>query len=152
MPKHKIWSRVGLEVNFLAKDQNGRWGQYRQKPTLSKEDGCWLTGHACGFINWDHHKMPEPDVEWDKSLMAREAHRLFPDYGEPRTSQQIVDQTNYLARKIYEMLGYVVDEDYRFDKAHHPQEQHMWELACLAQEILTDTDVPSVLSEIDEDE
>ena len=151
MPKHKIWSRVGLEVGFLAKDQNGQWKMYRQKPKLDLVIGQWV-GRSCGLMAWDLYKVTEPDVEWDKSLMAREAHRLFPDYGEPRTPQQIVDQTNYLARKIYEILGYVVDEGYRFDQAHHPQEQHMWELACLAQEILTDTDVPSVLSEIDEDE
>ena len=63
-----------------------------------------------------------------------------------------VSQSRYLARMYYEQLGYVVEEGYRFDKAHHPQEEHMWEMACIAQEVLTDTDVSSVLSEIDEED
>lgn len=39
-----------------------------------------------------------------------------------RTDQQIVDQTNELARQLYALRGYTVRESYRFDKATHPHE------------------------------
>ncbi|BDT74128.1 hypothetical protein os4_36810 (plasmid) [Comamonadaceae bacterium OS-4] len=39
-----------------------------------------------------------------------------------RTDQQVVDQTNELARKLYEIRGFHVSEGYRFDTATHPHE------------------------------
>ena len=43
-----------------------------------------------------------------------------------RTDQQIVDQTNDLARRLYRLRGYTVAEGYRFDKATHPHEVEAW--------------------------
>lgn len=69
-----------------------------------------------------------------------------------RTNKQIVKQTNDLARAFYQALGYQVKEGYRFDRARHPQEIGMWRLACIAQEMLTDTDAENALAEVEEEE
>ncbi|EIQ01110.1 hypothetical protein OpiT1DRAFT_05678 [Opitutaceae bacterium TAV1] len=58
-----------------------------------------------------------------------------------RTDQQIVDQTNELARRLYALRGYTVKGiNYRFDRAIHPHEVEAWQGACEAQRVLTDTD------------
>lgn len=64
-----------------------------------------------------------------------------------RTDQEIVDQTNELARKLYRLRGYVVAEGYRFDKATHPHMKEAWDGACAAQLLLTDTDPNDALEE-----
>jgi hypothetical protein len=69
-----------------------------------------------------------------------------------RTAQEIVDQTNALARELYSMRGYVVPEGYRFDRATHPHEMEAWSGACEAQRMLTETDVEDALQELDEEE
>lgn len=58
-----------------------------------------------------------------------------------RTDQEIFKQTLLLAKKFYEFLGYKSPEGFRFDESEHPTEQAMWNMACIAQEILTDVDV-----------
>lgn len=68
---------------------------------------------------------------------------------EPRTSQDIVDQTNALARLVYREMGYQVPTGYRFDQARHPQEKMCWRIACRAQEELCATDPRDALAEID---
>lgn len=53
----------------------------------------------------------------------------------PRMSEKaspLRRKLNTLAREFYQMEGYVVAEDYDFEKAQHPQEQRMWELALLS--------------------
>lgn len=68
-----------------------------------------------------------------------------------RSSQQIVDQTNELARQFYALLQYEVKRGYRFDQATHPTEVAMWDMACIAQEMLTDTEVANALSDIEDE-
>lgn len=58
------------------------------------------------------------------------------DRPDHKTPQQIVDETNHLARVFYRSHGWIVPTGYRFDQAHHPQEQGMWTLAVLAQQTL----------------
>jgi hypothetical protein len=65
-----------------------------------------------------------------------------------RTDQEIVDQTNELARRLYAIRGYEVKEFYRFDKATHPQEIEAWQGACEAQKMLTDTDPEDALGNL----
>lgn len=65
-----------------------------------------------------------------------------------RTDQQIVDQTNELARQLYALRGYTVREGYRFDKATHPHEVEAWQGACAAQLLLTDTDPNEALDNL----
>lgn len=67
-----------------------------------------------------------------------------------RTEQQVIDQTNELARKLYELRGYNAREGYRFDQATHPHEVEAWEGACAAQRMLTDTDPMDALADIED--
>ncbi len=67
-----------------------------------------------------------------------------------RTDQQIVDQTNELARRLYAIRGYETMPGYRFDQATHPHEQEAWEGACEAQRMLTGTDPNDALANLDE--
>ena len=67
-----------------------------------------------------------------------------------RSDQEIIDQTNALARTLYSLRGYAVRESYRFDLATHPHEVEAWRGACEAQILLTDTDPQDALDEIEE--
>jgi hypothetical protein len=70
-----------------------------------------------------------------------------------RTAQEILDQTNELAREFYSLRGYIVEEGFRFDIERintHPDEMLCWKQACAAQLLLTDTDIGDVLSELGE--
>ena len=69
-----------------------------------------------------------------------------------RTAQEIVNQTNELARELYRLRGYVRPRGYRFDTATHPHEVQAWEGACEAQRLLTETDVDDALQELEGDE
>ena len=42
-----------------------------------------------------------------------------------RTDAMIVSETNVLAQQFYAILGYTVPEEFRFDRATHPQEVQM---------------------------
>lgn len=67
-----------------------------------------------------------------------------------RTEQKIVDDANALARVFYSMLGYEVASGYRFDKATHPQEKAMWNMAVVAYENIEGTDVDDALNQIED--
>ena len=67
-----------------------------------------------------------------------------------RTDQQIVDQTNVLARTLYGLRGYRVGEGYRFDRATHPHEREAWAAACAAQLLLTETDPNDALANLED--
>lgn len=76
----------------------------------------------------------------------------FPVATPARTSRQILDQTNELARKFYALhdRGGSVEKVYRFDLSEHPQEQQVWRMACEAQLFLTETDLRDVLSDLED--
>lgn len=57
-----------------------------------------------------------------------------------RTEQEIVDQTIELARKLYFLRGYESKPGFKFYESRHPHELEAWEAACIAQEMLIDTD------------
>lgn len=67
-----------------------------------------------------------------------------------RSDQEIVSQTNELARTLYTLRGYAVREGYRFDRSTHPHEIEAWRGACEAQRLLTETDPQDSLDEIEE--
>ena len=66
-----------------------------------------------------------------------------------RTDQQIIDQTNKLARAFYNLEGYTVKEGYAFHRATHPHERTLWHMACAAQLELTETDPNEALDNLD---
>ena len=63
-----------------------------------------------------------------------------------KTDAQIVQSANELAREFYACLGHKVPKGYRFDRATHPQEQSMWEMAVIAYEHIEGTDVDDALA------
>jgi len=65
-----------------------------------------------------------------------------------RTEQQIIDQTNDLARELYKLTGNDVKKGYDFYNATHPQEKLAWEGACAAQLMLTDTDPEEAIANL----
>lgn len=68
-----------------------------------------------------------------------------------RTDLEIVEQTNDLARLFYRIhdRGGGVEKGYRFDLSEHPQEQQCWKMACVAQELLTETDVTVAIDNLE---
>lgn len=68
-----------------------------------------------------------------------------------RSSKQIVDQTNEMARQFYKCLGYEGAKGFRFDQSEHPTEYAIWEMACIAQEMLTDTEPKNALSDLEDE-
>ena len=68
-----------------------------------------------------------------------------------KTSQQLVDEANALARVYYKSYGYEVEKGYRFDHASHPQERGMWNLAAIAYQMLLRVDIHEAARECDDD-
>ncbi|MEX6370719.1 hypothetical protein AB6F62_22315 [Providencia huaxiensis] len=68
------------------------------------------------------------------------------------TGRQVVDMANELARDYYKRLGYEVPFGYRFDKAIHPQEIALFDMACIAFDVLRETSVMDALSNFEDDE
>lgn len=71
-----------------------------------------------------------------------------------RTAQQIVDQTNAIARIIYTHMGYETPEGFEFHTEtvnRHPHERLCWAAACEIQQILTATDPSDALEELEDD-
>ena len=69
----------------------------------------------------------------------------------PRNNDDIVQQTIALAGQFYEAQGYRHRDGFRYWESAHPQERLMWQLACLAQIELTDTDPNEALAELEDE-
>lgn len=72
-----------------------------------------------------------------------------------RTAKQIVDQTNEIARIIYESRGYTVPVGFEFHTEtvnRHPYERQSWSAACLIQELMTQTDVMNAVDEMEDEQ
>lgn len=67
---------------------------------------------------------------------------------EPRGDAQVVEQTNVLAHKFYDVLGYKAPDDFRFYTAERGRERTAWEMARLAQLELTATDPNDALDNL----
>ena len=66
-----------------------------------------------------------------------------------RTSQEIVDQTNELARRLAERQGYAFASRHeKLYESPNPRARLYWGMACVAQEELTDTDAENALAEL----
>jgi hypothetical protein len=66
------------------------------------------------------------------------------------TDEQIVAAGLELAREFYKSHGNEVPEGFKFYESRHPMEQGMWNLACIAFELLTATDLQSALDNVEE--
>lgn len=68
-----------------------------------------------------------------------------------RTAQQIVDQTNELARLLASVAGWRSPIGHKFHEGISAREKTLWEQACEAQRLLTNTCPNDALSDIEED-
>lgn len=99
---------------------------------LAKSDGCIAAAWALEWL-----------VEWEPNECQECIEQL-------RTDEQIVDQTNELAWYLHKEQGFLVPEDFDFSRSKHPRAKMSWAMACIAQEILTDTDMEAVLQECED--
>lgn len=68
-----------------------------------------------------------------------------------RTASGIIMQTEFLAEKISEICFSAKNSDgSTYRKSEHPKAQAAWQAACVAQELLTGTDIRDALIEHDE--
>lgn len=67
-----------------------------------------------------------------------------------KSDEEIVAAGLELARRFYKAHGYEVEEGYKFYDSKHPQEVGMWNLAVIAFEELTGTDLEDALANIGE--
>lgn len=126
------------------------------------------TTHSRGEITFDKERkqwcasiviQSAPEIRFDAwsdhstaaALLALSMRTGRPLHEAQRTDQQIIDQTNALARTLYALHGYTVPEGYRFDQSTHPHEQQAWQGARAAQLLLTATDPQDALDNLDED-
>lgn len=67
-----------------------------------------------------------------------------------RTDQQIVDETNELARLCLSYIGtgYEAPDDTKFYETTNPRGQQAWAMACKIMELVTKTEVADALSAI----
>ena len=63
------------------------------------------------------------DEEWECAKHCDQCNPNSPFYQKKiKTPEEYLKFANQLAREFYSIMGYNVNEDYRFDKATHPQE------------------------------
>lgn len=67
------------------------------------------------------------------------------------TDTELINQTKKLAGELYKANGYESPNSESFDWANsdHPNERLMWRMACIAQEVLTCSDVDNALHELE---
>lgn len=68
-----------------------------------------------------------------------------------RHPQEIIDQTNQVAQKIANWMGFELEHG-EFHRATADRAQGIWKLACQIQEFMTETDVENALAEIEAEE
>jgi hypothetical protein len=81
---------------------------------------------------------------------AREVASLVSEGKKTRTDQEIVEQTNELARRFSRLQGYEAPEGHKFYEDGGDRMPCPWLLACVAQEFLTGTDPDDALSNLGE--
>ena len=131
---------LGISLNAPAMIASREWieGEDELGPVILQEND-----HN-GGTPMNNQELTE--IVWDTAYHA--LFSFFRNY--MRSDQEIIDQTNALARTLYALRGYTVRAGYRFDRATHPHEVESWRGACEAQILLTETDPQDALDEIEE--
>ena len=122
-----------VEFNYeYSREENPLTGELIESKTHKA-----FKSSCCGamFEIWDD------DLEDSKPAILQRDLKM-------RTEQQIIDQTNELARQLYSLAGYDVKKGYDFSNATHPQEKLAWSGACAAQLMLTDTDPEDAMANL----
>ena len=68
-----------------------------------------------------------------------------------KTDRQIIDEANELAREFYRQEGYGVTDGFKFYESDHPRAIKAWNMAVIAYEFLTGTDLTDVLCGINDE-
>jgi hypothetical protein len=92
----------------------------------------------------------EVDVQDVTIADEQETHDENPFDWSKKSDEEIVAAGLELARRFYKAHGYEVPVGYKFYSAKHPQERGMWNLAVMAFEELTGTDLQDALANIEE--
>jgi hypothetical protein len=110
---------------------------------MTEKCSCQLEKVGTGYVGKlcrMHVQLIEEAVE--ASAQKREAESSC-------EARELVRWGNEFARECYKLMGYIVPEDYRFDKATHPQEQLCWQIAVAACEHFHGTDLQECADELD---
>ena len=92
----------------------------------------------------------EVDIQDVTIVDEEETHDENPFDWSKKSDEEIVAAGLELARRIYKAMGYNVPVGYKFYAATHPQEKSMWNIAIIAFEELTGTDLQDALANIEE--
>jgi hypothetical protein len=65
-----------------------------------------------------------------------------------RTDEEIIAQTEELAKMLALEDGWVRRSQRRWHESENPRTRKYWRMACIAQEILTNTDVENALANL----
>ena len=65
-----------------------------------------------------------------------------------RSDKKIVKQTNQLALGLLRVQGWNMSEGYLCYESTNPRARLAWEMACVAQEILTKTEVVNAMANL----
>lgn len=69
---------------------------------------------------------------------------------DPNGAAAIIADANELAQQFYALMGYVVPDGYRFDRAQHPQERLCWSMVEAAYEQIASTTLSEILAELED--
>ena len=58
-----------------------------------------------------------------------------------KTDKQILKETNNLAKELCLFEGYETPKNYKFYNNQSPRAMHFWNMACMVQELLNNTEV-----------
>lgn len=74
--------------------------------------------------------------------------RLVDNRQPERSDAEILVQTNYLALNFAKLMGWQTPKDFEFHRATDVRAQLVWQMACMAQGVLTQTDVSNALANL----
>jgi hypothetical protein len=149
----------------ITKEQAHDMGKNGAKPTEAERllfeawmrGHCWkVTGKWTGetYVHEDEHSgFVHPHAMNTRQLWAAWRDRAAlatPPAAQPRTDQQIVDQTEELAVWLLSWcFNHQPETDTPMRESTHPFAERCWAAACHIQEMLTATDPENAVSELD---
>ncbi len=64
---------------------------------------------------------------------------------------EIVNQAIKLAGKFYQQHGYIHREGFKYWQSPHPQERLMFDMACIAFDLIQGVEVMEIVSELEDE-
>ena len=69
-----------------------------------------------------------------------------------RTNKELADAAIELAGKFYSLQGYKHRPGFKYWQSPHPQEQLVFEMACVAFEVIRGSDVVDAIADLEDEE